>query len=269
MTGWATSSSSTLKIASVVGLTFLYRLLHDVYPVDADRPRLPGYLERLEQSNIAHKEAQEPELAYAFQHVIIREVAYNLLPFQQRRMLHGAIAAWLEQTYGQDLAPFYPLLAYHWQQAIGGPAADPAVVTRAMDYLEKAGEQALNSYANREAARFFTELLALDDRYPAAEAGKPAEPIRRARWKRQLGETYLGLGQLAESQKHLEQAARLIGWPRPGSKVRYALALLRQLLGQRRRLWPGRLVKRDPTAQTLWLEARPDLRTVGRGGLLV
>ena len=255
----------TLKIASVIGLTFLYRLLHDVHPITADRQFLPDYLEKLEKLNITHKEAPDPDLAYTFQHVIIREVAYNLMPFDQRRELHQAVARWLEQTYAGDLASFYPLLAHHWRLAADGQPTAEATVARAIDCLEKAGEQALNSYANREAARFFSELLKLDARHsPVAAIGatarsifsRPVRQVRRARWERQLGETCLGLGQLAESQKHFEQAARLIGWPRPEGRVRYGFSLLGQILRQvRHRLWPVSLVKRSPAAQATWLEA--------------
>lgn len=254
----------TLKIASVIGLTFLYRLLHDVHPITTDRQYLTDYLEKLEKLNITHKEAPAPDLAYTFQHVIIREVAYNLMPFDQRRELHRAVAGWLEQTYAGDLASFYPLLAHHWRLAADGQAGDEATIARAIDYLEKAGEQALNSYANKEAARFFSELLKLDARRtpaggPAATRsmfGRPARQVRRARWERQLGETYLGLGQLAESQKHFERAAQLIGWPRPAGRVGYGFGLLGQILRQvRHRLWPVSLVKRSPEAQATWLEA--------------
>lgn len=256
----------TLKVASVIGLTFLYRLLHDVHPVTADRQYLPDYLANLEKLNITHKEAPDPDLAYTFQHVIIREVAYNLMPFDQRRELHQAVARWLEQTYASDLASFYPLLAHHWRVVAGEQPADETTVARAIYYLEKAGEQALNGYANKEAARFFSELLKLDARLTTGAAdggqvvrsifGRPARQVRRARWERQLGETYLGLGQLAESQKHFERAAKLIGWPRPAGRLGYGLGLLGQILRQaRHRLWPVSLVKRSPQAQATWLEA--------------
>jgi len=37
--------------------------------------------------------------------------------FSQRRMLHRAVAEWYEQVHATDLAPYYALLAYHWQKA--------------------------------------------------------------------------------------------------------------------------------------------------------
>jgi hypothetical protein len=61
---------------------------------------------------------------------------------------------------------------------------------------------------------------------------------------------------LAESQKHFEQAAKLIGHPKPGGRLSYGLSLLGQILRQLyHRLWPGNLVKRAPEEQALLLEA--------------
>lgn len=97
---------------------------------------------------------------YIFKHAITQEVAYNLMPFAQRRQLHRAVAQWYEYTYASDLTPFYPLLAHHWRLTIEEPAFSETSQT-ALSYLEKAGHQALRSFTNAEAANFFSEALEL------------------------------------------------------------------------------------------------------------
>lgn len=144
-----------LKVASVIGHTFSFRTLQAVYPLEQDRPLLGDYLQALERLHLVAQEAPEPSLTYSFKHIILQEVVYNLLLFAQRRGLHRAVAEWYEAQHADDLPHFYALLAHHWLKA-----ADPA---RAIDYLELAGEQAICSYANHEAAEFFRRILALVD----------------------------------------------------------------------------------------------------------
>jgi predicted ATPase len=263
------SQQLTLKVASVIGQIFALRILNAVYPLETERPRLPEHLSNLEQLNITSLAAQEPDLTYIFKHIIIQEVVYNLLLFSQRRELHRAVAEWHEQAYADDLSSYYPLLAYHWHKA--------EAPGRAIDYLEKAGEQALRSYANYEAAGFFEEVLTLAHRLPDMPATAPesedvadgAEPemlplatpldyprIRQARWERQLGEAYLGLGRLAESREHLERAVALLQRPLPTSRRKFTTRTLRQALRQSmHRLHTAWFERGTPEKQAEMLEA--------------
>ena len=43
----AAATAGVAKVASVVGRSFAYRLLHDIHPIAADRPSLPGQLEEV------------------------------------------------------------------------------------------------------------------------------------------------------------------------------------------------------------------------------
>lgn len=140
-----------LKVASVVGRVFPFHILHDIYPINADKAKLADYLHVLEKFELTPLETPEPDLSYVFKHIITQEVAYNLMLFAQRRRLHLALAEWYEQTYASDLSSFYSLLAHHWGRA--------EVTHKAIDYLEKAGQQAVTNYANREAVLFFSEAI--------------------------------------------------------------------------------------------------------------
>ncbi len=202
----------TLKVASVIGRVFAMRVLLEIHPIEADKSHLSDYLNNLHSLDLTLLDTPEPDLVYLFKHIITQEVAYNLMLFSQRRDLHRAVAAWYEHTFAADLSPYYPFLAHHWSRAEDLP--------RAIDYLEKSGEQALTNYANQEAVRFLTEAISLEVR-----SAPRVSPLRRAHWERMLGEGCMGLGQLAEARTHFERALALQGRLSPSGPIRLALTL--------------------------------------------
>jgi class 3 adenylate cyclase len=135
-----------LKVASVIGRVFAWRILAAIYPIAGNHADLAERVADLERSGLLLIESPEPELAYSFKHVITQDVAYNLMLFAQRRHLHEEIALWYEYHYLDDLAPYYALLAHHWRSA--GDAQ------RAIIYFRQAGEQAMRDGAHQEATRF-------------------------------------------------------------------------------------------------------------------
>ncbi|NJN99448.1 MAG: guanylate cyclase, partial [Anaerolineales bacterium] len=251
----------TLKVASVIGRIFEFGTLHDIYPIEADKARLVDYLTGLARLDITQLETPEPDLSYIFKHIITQEVAYDLLLFSQRRELHRAVGSWYEQAYADDLSPFYSFLAFHWQEA--------QVTPKALDYLEKAGEQALRSYANEEAVRFFSKALSLaeEQRGRGAEE-KPTSNLptfqpsnlptlhRTARWELRLGEAYASWVKYAEARAHLERGLALLGLPLPSGKVNLTAGLLKLALQQALyRLWPAHFVGRRAAESETLLEA--------------
>ena len=70
---------------------------------------------------------------YAFRHGIIRDVAYGLMLYAQRRPLHREIALWNEAASASNRSRVYVLLAFHWEAA--GETA------RAADYLRLEAER--------------------------------------------------------------------------------------------------------------------------------
>ncbi|MBL8057878.1 MAG: AAA family ATPase [Anaerolineales bacterium] len=224
----------TLKVASVIGRTFPYPALRTIYPVDDDREQLPGHLEALDRLDLTALETPEPHLAYTFKHIITRDVAYNLMLYAQRERLHQRAAEWYEATHAAELALFYELLAYHWRAA-----TDSA---KALDYLAKAGDQALENYANEEALRFYSQALEL-----AEAAGLSA--ARRAQLELRLGEAYTNATQPGEGRVHLERGLALLGQPAPATPLQAGLSLLNQIVRQTvHRLFPRRFIGRAPAS---------------------
>ncbi|HSL42493.1 MAG TPA: adenylate/guanylate cyclase domain-containing protein [Anaerolineales bacterium] len=230
------SQQLTLKVASVIGRIFAYRILEAIHPIEQDRPALPDYLQALTHLRLTQIESETPDLAYIFKHAITQEVAYNLMLFSQRRQLHQSVAEWIEQSYEQDLESFYPLLAYHWKQAANTPdvSTQNTVVTKAIDYLEKAGDQSLKNFANAEAIQFFSEVLALADT-------NKIDQLRLGQWYRKIGDAYLGSGRIVEAKEYIVRAMKIFGLPLPASDVGLLGGVLKQAARQAgHRLWPSR-----------------------------
>lgn len=255
----------TLKVASVVGRIFAFQVLRHIYPIEADKPYLADQLDTLNQLDLTQLETPEPDLAYLFKHVITQEVTYNLMTFAQRWQLHQAVAAWYEQTYADDLPPYYPLLAYHWHQAVKdqvtarGHQPNPELVMKAIDYLEKAGAQAVNNGAYREAVKFLSETLAL-----AARLDDYSDTLRQAYWERLLGDAYHGLGDLVKSTQHSQQALAFLGQPMLLTRGRLLASILGQLLQQGlHRLMPAKFLRSTTTTEVV-LELHRTYERLGR-----
>lgn len=166
-----------LKVAAVIGRTFTYTTLHETINQFAELSErmLRNYLDDLRHLDLTPLEIPEPELTYIFKHIITQEVAYETLLFAQRRQIHRVVAEWfhekltggpveppaetgLAELKDSPLAPFYSLLAYHWQQA------NEAHWERHYAWL--AGQRAANQFANEDAANYFSRALTLT---PAAD----------------------------------------------------------------------------------------------------
>ena len=137
------------------------------------------------------------------------------------------MARWYEATYTGDLSPFYQLLVHHWQQA---EALEPTV-----DYLEKAGTQALDRGVFAVARDNFAELLRMSDptdpNTPAL-LRTPAIQQRRPWWTSKLGQAYFGLGQLRESRRYCEAAIASFDRAMPTNTARAVGAFLGQVARQ-------------------------------------
>jgi tetratricopeptide (TPR) repeat protein len=246
------SQQLTLKVASVIGRIFAFRVLQAVHPIESDKPLLGDTLENLTRLSLTLVESETPDLAYIFKHAVTQEVAYNLMLYSQRRQLHEAVAEWIERSYERDLSSYYNLLAYHWSQAAIDP--DPAtrqkVVNKAVEYLEKAGDQSLNNFANAEAVQSFASLLEF------REHVQPTR-LRLGQWYRKLGIAHLGMGNLNEARANLLKALETLGRRMPASSLGLIGGLLGQLARQTgHRLWPNRFRRRvvDPEETTIRIE---------------
>src|SRR5262249_11010054 len=94
-----------------------------------------------------------PEVEYIFKHALTQEVAYNSVLIERRKTLHEQTAQAIEQLYHDRLEEHYSELAHHYSRS--------GNTEKAVEYLQLAGEQAVQRSANTEALSLFTTALEL------------------------------------------------------------------------------------------------------------
>ena len=232
----------TVKVASVIGRVFAFRVLEEIYPTPTAPIELQNNLEQLRRLDITPLETPDPNLSYIFKHIVTQEVVYDLMTYSQRQQLHHRTAVWYEQRQEQQSSRYDALLAHHWHQADN--------IERAVYYYDRAGSQAFLSYANQEAIRFLTQAINLSaETYPAAQ---------RARWHRYLGEATYRLTLMEQSLNQYREALALLSQPLPDNKPRLVWGMLRELTRQLAYRWlPGRFPRlvKDEDQRTNLLEA--------------
>lgn len=237
----------TVKLASVIGSPFEIEALASVYPDRIDTGELKRWLDELVRLKIAIPEDSTGDGSFAFRHAILRDVVYNSLTFGQRAATHTSVAEWIEGGDGASEVRNFPVLAHHWARA--------GAHGKARGYLGRAGDDALERYANEEAVRFFEEALAIDE---TAAAGSPAPEDVKASWELQLGAAYVNWSRYQDAKKHLGAGLVLKGHRAPGSSWFDGVDLMGQIARQVvHRLWADRFVGMRRTSSS-------ELRRVAR-----
>lgn len=140
---------------------------------------------------------------YTFRHILIRDVAYAMLPKSQRWPEHARHAEWLRRIAGDRGAEWADLIAHHWLQVLTlrrelGLLNDPAVQEAAVENLVLAGDRAASAYANTTALDHFSRAL---DLAPV--------PIKRLRALQGRGEVWMLLGQYDRAREDFGAVADL------------------------------------------------------------
>lgn len=143
----------TIKVASVIGRLFEFRLLVASHPTEKEEDRLFEQVRVIEEREFSRVERPLPNLAYIFKHNIIRDVAYETLLERQRKDLHRIVAEGIEAMAPTEIEQ----LAYHYQQA--------RVADKATHYLELAAHKAEREYANETALNYYRQALAFAERW--------------------------------------------------------------------------------------------------------
>ncbi|HEX4091618.1 MAG TPA: adenylate/guanylate cyclase domain-containing protein [Trebonia sp.] len=179
----ATADRSTLRAAAVVGTSFDPDLLTGVLGGRLDR----GVLSRLRAFVV-------PEAAgtYRFRHALVRDAAYEGLPFARRRQLHARLAEAVERRAGDKATAEAAALSLHFFHAQRYQAA--------AYYARIAGEQAAAAYANPEAAGFLTRAL------ESVKRGQQRSAEDEARLAEALGDIRYRLGEFSEAARSFAEA---------------------------------------------------------------
>jgi predicted ATPase len=142
---------SVLLDAAVIGKIFWSEALEAL----STEPQLDHVLDELERRDLIRREPVsiiEDQQQFAFTHVLIRDVAYELLPRADRAQRHAAVAGFIARSTGTS-AQAIGAMARHWLSA--------GEHERAIEQLTRAAELAEGGWAKDHAALLYREALEL------------------------------------------------------------------------------------------------------------
>lgn len=207
-----------LKVASVIGRSFLYKVLD---ALDEAGQALDSYLAGLQQLELIRERRRQPELEFLFTHALVQEATYDSILVERRRHLHLEVATAIERLFPDRLDEFAGVLAHHFTAA--------EEWDRAQHYLFRAGDQAGRMAGDAEALARYRQAL---DAY-AKVYGDRWDPFDRAVLERKVGEAVFGRGDFDTAADHFKRAAELLGAPYPKRSAlrnRIGAELARQML---------------------------------------
>ena len=193
-----------VKVASVIGRRFYYRILTEVAKTVEDIDNRLSYLKKIQ---LIRKRKRMEELEYFFNHALAQEAVYESILLQKRKELHLKVAESIEKIFCERLHEFYGMLAYHYSK---GEDED-----KTEDYLIKAGEEALKTSASIEALHYYQDAMELY----LKKYGEAADPGKIAMLERNIALALFNKGQYAEAVEHFDKALVYYGEKSPKHSI--------------------------------------------------
>ncbi len=178
--------------AAVLGRTFWESALE---PIAAAADLTPTLAALREKDIIVPGESGKPagERELAFKHVLIRDVAYEMIPKAVRARKHAEVGAFIEQRAGERDEGIVAVVAEHYARAAAlaaemhlGASELGALRAKALEFGEAAGDAAAGLFSNREALA----------RYEATAAFADADDATALRIAEKRGDVALRLGRV-------------------------------------------------------------------------
>ena len=145
-----------LQTLAVMGKEFRLALVKRVAGKPDDE--LQRMLTDLQLGEFIYEQPAFPDIEYTFKHALTQEVAYNSLLAERRKLLHERAGAALEAMFAEQLEDHLSELAHHYGRSDN--------VAKAVDYLRRSSEQAVERSAYSEAAADLKAAIALAGRLP-------------------------------------------------------------------------------------------------------
>jgi predicted ATPase/class 3 adenylate cyclase len=191
-----------LRVASVLGLQVAIPVAEEMLGEGLE----PARLEALDEFLVSDLPG-----SLRFRHNMLRDAAYEGLPYARRRELHARAGEVLERRAGPSVAEIAGLLALHFTHA-----EQPGPAWR---YARLAGERARAVYASFEAATFFEQAL------QSARALRQISAADLLQVAEALGDARARLGEFAASAAVYRRAYRWASTGAEQARLRFKVAL--------------------------------------------
>jgi len=239
----------TLKNAAVIGRIFELDYLKVLSP-DISIGYLQDQLKNLEKFDFT---MEEGHLTYFFKHILVRDVAYNSLLNNSRRILHNLLATHIESQNQDSLQSHVDMLAFHYGMAqnreksvhygilAARKAAQAYSNSNAIHHYHNVLEQ-LESTADGKRSLYYDVKTELGHVYRQSGAFADAidifqeplhvvtDPVKKSRLHTGLGKVYQEQGETDKALAELEMATKLLGVKVPSSYSGVMLGVVGQLI---------------------------------------
>jgi predicted ATPase len=135
---------------------FTFEVLEASTRSDADT--LLECVEEAERAGLIFSSAENAKARFEFSHELVRQAVITGLSAARRQRLHLEVAEAIERAYSNALEDHYDELAYHYSRGDN--------VAKAVEYLGRAGQQAMQRSAHADAVNRFTAAIDLLQRLP-------------------------------------------------------------------------------------------------------
>jgi class 3 adenylate cyclase len=153
-----------LQTLAVMGRESPLALIRHV--ASAQEPHLERMVADLQSGEFIYEQRAATDVEYVFKHALTQEVAYNSLLIERRKILHERAGQALEFMFADQLDDHLSELAHHYRHSDN--------LSKAVEYLGRAGQQAMQRSALDEAITALSAALDLLWRLPDS-----SERIRR------------------------------------------------------------------------------------------
>jgi hypothetical protein len=147
----AVEQKELLQTMAVIGRESPGALIRTILP--SGDGELEQMLSVLQAGEFIYEQPTAAEIEYVFKHALTQAVAYNSLLIERRKLLHERAGAAIEALYAERLDDHLSQLARHYQRSTN--------INKALEYLGRAGQQAVQRSSHLEAIRLFTSALEL------------------------------------------------------------------------------------------------------------
>jgi class 3 adenylate cyclase/tetratricopeptide (TPR) repeat protein len=145
-----------LQTLAVIGMEFPFALVREVTQSPPDR--LDHLLSDLQAGEFIYEQPSPGDIEYSFKHALTRDIAYNSLLSDRRKLLHERTAQALEALYYERCDDHLPELANHFDRSGNIP--------KAVEYLCRTGVRAGQRAAYSEALGHLKRGLTLLGQLP-------------------------------------------------------------------------------------------------------
>ena len=193
-----------LQTLAVIGREFALGLVDRVVAKSEDQ--LNSMLHALQLAEFIYEQPAAGDIEYTFKHALTQEVAYKSVLVERRKLLHERIGSALEASFADSIDDHLGQLAHHY--------ALSSKTEKAVEYLDRAGQQATMRGALQEAELHFKQAIAaLSTTSETPERIGREFNLQYALWQVLAFKSRMGAGENLRASRRLRELGEKTGNP--------------------------------------------------------